>query len=187
MDSPVKPLREHTIRQGAHISKKDATILPTPRVGGSGLDQGWVGGGLEGGQKVAFGGFCLALSNASKRLKMRPFAPKFSTVHFRFGRETNWGGGGWLGKCEKWIEKWLRVDRGAANQGVTSTTLGKSQRFRGLSGHEPPSRMAQLVAVDTVKQIERLEREPFRANSGCIGWLFQNATRRTKGRISTTA
>ncbi len=108
-------------------------------MGGSGVDHGWVGGGLGGGEKVAFGGFCLGLSNASKRVKMRPLAPKFSTTHSRFGRETNWGGWGWLGKCEKWIEKWLRVDRGAANQGVTSTALGKARRFCGLSGHEPPS------------------------------------------------
>lgn len=78
---------------------------------------GWVEGGFEGGQKVAFGGFWVAFGEHQNRHRSGPFERRFGIMDRQnqpqTDRETKWGGGGWVGKCKKWIEKWLRVDRAA--------------------------------------------------------------------------
>lgn len=142
MDNPVKPLREHTIREGAHIAKKDATICPPLEWVG----RGWImaGSGMPSkvGKKrhlVAFAWLFATPRNESKcdpshRNSVRRISD--SAVK-QMGVE---GGGSENAKSgSKRGSGWIEVRR---NKGVTSTSLGKSRRFCRLSGHVPPLRAA---------------------------------------------
>ena len=103
----------------------------TPRGGGSRVASGWLGGGSNGGQKVAFGGFEWPLPKPKNGVKCD---------HRRFGlvrsipktaSESKRSGGGWVRKCKKWFEKWARVDRRAANQGCAP---GRSRKIAAIYG-----------------------------------------------------
>ncbi len=119
MDNPVKPLREQTIREGAHIAKKEATISHPSR--------GWLGGGSPGGSevasKVAKKWILLAFEWLSP---MRQKGSKCDASHRNSVRyiansavkQTGVEGGG-SENAKSGSKGWLRVDRDPSNQGVT--------------------------------------------------------------------
>ena len=153
MDNPVKPLREQTIREGAHIAKKEATISHPSR--------GWLGGGSPGGSEVASKVAKKWLLLAFEWLSpMRQKGSKCDASHRNSvpyianpAVKQNWVAGGGSENAKSGSKGWLRVDRDPSNQGVMLDLSRKSRRFCGLSWLKAASVEAQTVFVHPVKQM----------------------------------
>lgn len=106
-----------TLREFVRVVQKTRHDFSTPRWGGSRVDRGW----LVGWPKRGLLWLCVAFDNVPKCPQMRPQLLRFGAVRSQNRRETKrggeWGGGGWVIKCKKWIEKWLWVDADATKQG----------------------------------------------------------------------
>ena len=119
MDNPVKPLREQTIREGAHIAKKEATISHPSR----GWLGGWIPGGFEVASKVAKKWLLPAFEWLSpiprKGSKCDPGHRKPVRYFANSAVKQNGVEGGGSENAKSGSKGWLRVDRDPSNQGVT--------------------------------------------------------------------